>query len=215
MVGKGSIHTKPTNQPKYFLINTRVRLLRPSNPFESQKQRPFYIILLLIASFSYQRQQTVFPRSLSNPKSPQVSRILLSILADLHNTVVRMIPILLLISNSTSLFLKTLRTVPNATTFFFFLLFWEFCAITSAEGFSLIFKWQQVSSNLQDSTQYPVDLHHAVVWKVSSHSLISKSVNLSTNHLVTSQSVPITTGITVTFTFHCIFVLKQGVGTNI
>ena len=36
----------------------------------------------------------------------------------------------------------------------FFVLFWEFFTPASADGFSLEFEWQQVSSSLQDSSQY-------------------------------------------------------------
>ena len=34
------------------------------------------------------------------------------------------------------------------------LLIWEFFILASADGFSLEFEWQQVSSSLQDSSQY-------------------------------------------------------------
>ena len=34
------------------------------------------------------------------------------------------------------------------------LLLWEFFAIALADGFSLEFKWQEVSLSLQDSSQY-------------------------------------------------------------
>ena len=43
------------------------------------------------------------------------------------------------------------------------------------------------------------DHNNAVVWMVSTRSLISKSFSRFTNPLVTVPSVPITTGITVTF----------------
>ena len=56
----------------------------------------------------------VFHWSLSNSKSPQVSRTLLSILADLNNVVVSMISAPPPTYNSSSLFTKTLRIVPSA-----------------------------------------------------------------------------------------------------
>ena len=56
----------------------------------------------------------VFHWSLSDSKSPQVSRTLLSILVILNNVVVRMVSTRLLISKSSSLFNNTLVTVPKA-----------------------------------------------------------------------------------------------------
>ena len=49
------------------------------------------------------------------------------------------------------------------------------------------------------------DLNNAVVWMVSTCSLIFKSSSLFTNPLVTVPSAPFTTGITVTFIFHSFF----------
>ena len=56
----------------------------------------------------------VFHWSLSDSKSPQVSRTLLSILAVLNNAVVWMFSTRLPISQSSSLFSHPLVTVPNA-----------------------------------------------------------------------------------------------------
>ena len=39
-------------------------------------------------------------------------------------------------------------------TIIIILLFWEFLTPALADGFSLMFEWQQVSSCLQDSSQY-------------------------------------------------------------
>ena len=58
----------------------------------------------------------VFYRSLSDSKSPHVSRTFLSILVVLNNEVVWMVSILPLISNSSSLFFLLLGTVPSAST---------------------------------------------------------------------------------------------------
>ena len=55
----------------------------------------------------------VFHWSLSDSKSPQVSRTFLGILANLNNAIVGMVLILPLISNSFSLFSKRLVTVPS------------------------------------------------------------------------------------------------------
>ena len=49
------------------------------------------------------------------------------------------------------------------------------------------------------------DLNNTVVWLVSTRPLISKSSGPFTNPLVTVPRVPITIGITVTFTFHSFF----------
>ena len=68
--------------------------------------------------------------------------------------------------------------------------------------------------NLSDSksTQVPrtllsilANLNNAVIWMISTRPLISKSSSLCTNPLVAIPSAPITTGISVTFTFHSFF----------
>ena len=58
----------------------------------------------------------VFHWSLSDSKSPQVSRTFLGILADCSSAVVWMVSILPLISRSSSLFSKFIGTVPCAPT---------------------------------------------------------------------------------------------------
>ena len=63
------------------------------------------IIILLFESFSHQRLLMVFHWSLSDKKSSQVTRTLLSILADLNNAVV--------ISKSSSPCTNPLVTVPS------------------------------------------------------------------------------------------------------
>ena len=64
--------------------------------------------------FSDQRQQMIFHRSLSDSKSPQISRTLLSILADLHNAAVWMVSTRPFISNSSSPFIYPIVTVRRA-----------------------------------------------------------------------------------------------------
>ena len=76
------------------------------------------IIISLLMSFS-QHQLMVFHWSLSDSKSPQVSRMLLSILADLNNAVVCMVLILSPISSSSSPLFKLLDTVPSTMTIIF------------------------------------------------------------------------------------------------
>ena len=69
---------------------------------------------LLLEGFSHQFQLMVFRCSLSNRRSPQVSRTLLRILAVLHNVVVWMVFTYPLISMSSSSFKRFLVTVPKA-----------------------------------------------------------------------------------------------------
>ena len=76
----------------------------------------FLIIISLRVKFSQQPQLVVFHCSLSDSKSLQVSRTLLSILADLNNVMVWMVPFLLMISNSSIFFSKPLGTIPSAST---------------------------------------------------------------------------------------------------
>ena len=68
----------------------------------------------LLISFSHQRKLMVFHWSLSDSKSPQVSRCLLSILADLNNAVVWTVSTRLVISKSSSPCINLLVTVPRA-----------------------------------------------------------------------------------------------------
>ena len=68
---------------------------------------------LLVQGFSQEYQLIVFHWSLSDSKSPQVSRTLLSILANLRNAVVWMVFTRLLIFKSSCPFNNTLVTVPK------------------------------------------------------------------------------------------------------
>ena len=72
---------------------------------------------LLFASLftSFSHQQIVFQRSLSDIKSPQVTRTLLSILIDLSNGIIWMVLASILISISSSLLSMPLGTLPSAT----------------------------------------------------------------------------------------------------
>ena len=142
-----------------------------------------------------------FHWSPSDRMSPQVSRTLLSILADLNNAVVWMVSTHPLISNSFSPCINPLVTVPRAlitiilivtfmchsffnslarsTCLSFFSFSFNFTLGSAgtakstikqiiiiiviiirvfipalADGFTLEFEWQQISSSLQDSSQY-------------------------------------------------------------
>ena len=72
------------------------------------------IIILLLESFSHQHKQMVFHWSLSDNKSPQVPRTLLSILADLNNAVIWTVSIRPVISKSSCPCTNLLMTVPRS-----------------------------------------------------------------------------------------------------
>ena len=71
------------------------------------------IIIIIIYSSRVFHISVSFHWSLSDSKSPQVSKTLLSILADLNNTVVWMVSTRPLISNSSSFFNIPLVTIPR------------------------------------------------------------------------------------------------------
>ena len=74
----------------------------------------YHYYCLLFEAFLHQRWLVAFHGSLSDSKSYQVSRTLLSILADLNNVVVWMVTTRPLISMSSSLFNNPLVTVQRA-----------------------------------------------------------------------------------------------------
>ena len=80
---------------------------------------------------------------------------------------------------------------------------WEFLTSALADGLSLEFEWQQISSSHHNSSQ--PELTNAVVWIFSSRPLIFKSTSSFSKLLVTVPRVPITTRITVTFMFHSFY----------
>ena len=71
------------------------------------------LLLLLLQSFSHQRYLVVFHWSLSDNKSPKISRIFLGILAVLNNAVVWMVSTRPPTSKSSSPFNSPFVTVPN------------------------------------------------------------------------------------------------------
>ena len=83
---------------------------------QSQLAQSFIIIIIIIYSleFSNQRKLMVFHWRLSNSKSPQVSRTLLSILAVFNNAVVWMVSTRSPTSKSSRPFNNPLVTVPKA-----------------------------------------------------------------------------------------------------
>ena len=84
----------------------------------------------------------------------QVSRTLLSILVDLSNAVVSMVSTYPLISKSSRPFINPLVTVPRPPITITIIYSLEFFTSALGDGLSLEFEWQQVSSSLQDSSQY-------------------------------------------------------------
>ena len=75
----------------------------------------YYYYYYLLISFSHQLTLMVFHRSLSDINSPQVSRTLFSILADLKNVIVCMVFTCPAISKSSSPFINDFVTVPEAS----------------------------------------------------------------------------------------------------
>ena len=74
----------------------------------------FIISFYFLSGISHQRWPMVSYRSLSDSKSPQISRTFLSILVDLHYAVVRMISSHPLISKSSCSCTNPLVTIPRA-----------------------------------------------------------------------------------------------------
>ena len=110
----------------------------------------------------------VFHWSLSDSKSPQVSRAFLSILAVLNNAVVWMVSTRPPTSKSSRPFNDAFVAVPKApiiigiiVTFIIIIIIiiiiiysLDIFTSTNVDGRSLEFEWQQISSSLQDSSQY-------------------------------------------------------------
>ena len=137
----------------------------------------------------------VFHWSLRDNKSPRVSRTLLRILADLNDAVFGLSPVVFWF-----LILPILAfgECPKRTSYYWYhrqlhvtlfllLLFtyWVFFTSVLADGFSLESVWLVSKSLLFILT----DLNNAVVWKVSTRSLIYKSSTSCINPLVTLPSV--------------------------
>ena len=97
--------------------------------------------------------------SLSNSKSPQVSRTLLGILADLNNAIILMVPICSLISKYSSLWNNLLVNVPSApitagitVTFMFYSFFRSLARSSNLPHFSLVFNFTLWSAWTAKST---------------------------------------------------------------
>ena len=133
----------------------------------------------------------VFHWSLSDSKSPQVSRTLLSILAVFHNVVVCMVSPRLPTSKSSRPFIIIYSL--------------EFFTSALADGLSWSLsdnKSPQVSRTLLSILSV---LYNVVVWIVSTRPPTSKSTSSFSNPLVSLPKAPITISIIVTCMFHSFF----------
>ena len=81
----------------------------------------------------------------------------------------------------------------------------EFFTSTLADGLSLEFDWQQVSSSLQDSSRYSGRSQKCCHLDSPTHPPTSKSSRPFNNPLVIVPKVPITIGTIITFMFHSFF----------
>ena len=86
-----------------------------------------------------------------------------------------------------------------------FFIHWEFFTSVLAGSHLQESEKQQVSLNLQDSSQYSGCSQQCLFWIVSTRPFISKSSSPFNNSLVTAPRVTITIDITVTFMFHSFF----------
>ena len=136
--------------------------------FDSTALSIIIIINIIPCKFLHRLWPLVFHQSLSDSTSPQVSRILLSLLVDLSNVVIWMISARSLIFNYFRLHFKPLGIVPNSAItigitvtlilhcLYYYYYYYSLRVFFNnlANGVSLKFEWQQVSSCLQDSSQY-------------------------------------------------------------
>ena len=146
----------------------------------------------------------VFHWSLSDSKSPQVSRTLPRILAVLNSAVVWTVSTRPSTSKSSIPFGNPLVTVPNAPNYYYYyyLLIRDFHISVSWWYFTEV--WV-TASLLKSPGPFSVFFNNAVVCMVSTRSPTSKFSRPFSNPSVTVPKAPITTGIIVTFMFHSFF----------
>ena len=147
----------------------------------------------------------VFHWSLSDSKSPRMSRTLLSILADLNNVVVWMASTRPLISKSSSPFTNPWVTVPRAPI--------TIGIVIYSLGVSHISDCRWSFTGVWVTTSILTVLNNVIVWIVSPRPPASVSSSPFNNPLVTVPKAPITVGIIVTFMFHSFSISLQGLGT--
>ena len=106
-----------TTQPRYInflsLVYTCFDIVLMASFCAAIKRDYYYYYYSLIRAFQVSISRFVFHWSLSDSKSPQVSRALLSILAVLNNAVVWMVSTRPPTSKSSSPFINPLVTFPN------------------------------------------------------------------------------------------------------
>ena len=151
----------------------------------------------------------VFHWSLSDSKSPQVSRTLLSILAVLNYAVVWMVSTRPSISESSSPFCNPLVTVPNAPITIYHYYYFYSLEFFLHQRKLMVFHWRLSDSKSPQVSRTLLSilavLNYAVVWMVSTRPSISEPSSPFCNPLVTVPKAPITIGIIVTFIFHSFF----------
>ena len=96
------------------VLNNAVVWIVSTRPPTSKSSRPLLLLLWFTQSFKHQRKLMVFYSRLSDSKSPQVSGILLSILAVLNNAVVWVVSTRPPTSKSSRPFNNPLLTAPKA-----------------------------------------------------------------------------------------------------
>ena len=151
----------------------------------SRSLRHFANLSLIIGpvEFSHLSELMVFHWSL---RDQQVSRTLLSILADFNNAVAGMVSAHSPISNSSSPLTKPLWMILSAplTIGISIIIVYslEFFTSATSDGLSLEIEWQQVSRTLLSILTV---FNNAVVWMVSTRPPTSKSSRLFNNSLIT------------------------------
>ena len=87
---------------------------------------------------------------------------------------------------------------------------WDFFTPAQTDFFLLKSEWQQISSDVQDSSKHP-NFFSAVVWMVSALPLIDSSTSLFSKLLETVPKALNMISIIVTFKFHNFFLLSGNV----
>ena len=151
----------------------------------------------------------VFHRSLSDSKSLQVSRTIVSILSNGWSSLVPLFPSLIVFSNSTKRAINHWFDPTEHVKVIIIITPWEFIISANALGFSLEFERQQVSSNLQDSSQYSGRFHLCCSLDCLHSSSYFQVPKSHYQPLMTVPRTSTTIGITVTFMLHCFFQFKR------